>query len=139
MDRVIEVPAIMQTIRTKSGTIESYRDNITFDKIQDVRTMLEDHPTCKLVIFDPLSAFWGEVNENKNAEVHMVMSQLKRIAEDYKATARKGIPVHPGFGSVKGGSFGRPERILNQSVIALRFCWVSSMSEIIWYSFNERL
>jgi RecA-family ATPase len=37
------------------------------------------------VIFDPLSAFWGEINENKNAEVRVVMSQLKRIAEDHKA------------------------------------------------------
>jgi hypothetical protein len=85
MDQVIEVPAIVRTIRTKSGAIESYRDNITFDKIQDIRTMLDDHPTCKLVIFDPLSAFWGEINENKNAEVRVVMSHLKRIAEDHKA------------------------------------------------------
>jgi 5S rRNA maturation endonuclease (ribonuclease M5)/archaellum biogenesis ATPase FlaH len=85
MDQVIEVPAIRRTIRTKSGVIESYMDNITFDKIQDVRTMLNDHPTCKLVIFDPLSAFWGDVNENKNAEVRVVMSHLKRIAEDHRA------------------------------------------------------
>ncbi|MDR2754866.1 MAG: AAA family ATPase, partial [Planctomycetaceae bacterium] len=85
MEQVIEVPAIMRTIRTKSGVIESYRDNITFDNIHDVRTMLEDHPTCKVVIFDPLTAFWGEINENKNAEVRVAMSHLKRIAEDHKA------------------------------------------------------
>jgi hypothetical protein len=36
-----------------------------------------------MIIFDPISAFWGEVNENKNPQVRVVMEQLKRVAEDY--------------------------------------------------------
>jgi hypothetical protein len=37
-----------------------------------------------MIIFDPISAFWGEVNENKNPQVRVVMEQLKRVAEDYQ-------------------------------------------------------
>jgi RecA-family ATPase len=58
---------------------------ITLDSIRELRGVLDVLPNCRLIIFDPVSAFLREVGENNNQRVRDVMEQLKQVAEDYGA------------------------------------------------------
>lgn len=82
-NNVANIDSVERTTRTKGGTIETYQDMITLNDITLVRNMCEENPTCKLIIFDLLSAFWGEYNENKGPDVRIIMSKLKKLAETY--------------------------------------------------------
>jgi putative DNA primase/helicase len=47
-----------------------------------IRQAIKDHPQCKLLIIDPVSAFGGRVDSHKNAEVREQLAALSRIAHE---------------------------------------------------------
>ncbi|MDR1268668.1 MAG: AAA family ATPase, partial [Planctomycetaceae bacterium] len=82
MEHVYTCPLITREV-TKKGRKTEYEDTISMDNIVDLRETLKLLPNCRLIIFDPISAYWGEVNENKNPEVRCVMAELKDVAEKF--------------------------------------------------------
>jgi len=82
----------------KAGNIFAYRSTLhkdadgneyasNFNIVHDRRLLektLEDNPRIKLVIIDPLSAYFGSADTHKDAAVRSVMSSLFRLAEKYR-------------------------------------------------------
>ncbi|MDR1492225.1 MAG: AAA family ATPase [Planctomycetaceae bacterium] len=79
MNRVHNVLCVR---RVKAGG-EDYDYEISLDKPRDFQVLLNEKPDCKLVIIDPVSTYWGEIGENKNADIRFAMKQLKQIAETH--------------------------------------------------------
>jgi hypothetical protein len=98
MNNVCDMPTITRKATTRDGKVE-YENSITLDSIRDLRKVLDKLPGCRLVIFDPVSAFWGEVNENKNPQVRVTMKQLMKVAEDYAVAIVLVTHYNKGLGS----------------------------------------
>ncbi|MES2930969.1 MAG: AAA family ATPase [Patescibacteria group bacterium] len=47
--------------------------------------LLDTLPECKLVIIDPISAYLGDTDSNKNAEVRGLLARLSKLAGKYKS------------------------------------------------------
>ncbi len=62
-------------------------DSFTIDEhIQVLREHLASMPDCRLLIFDPITAYLGAVNANNNAEVRGALIGLQRLAQDSGVT-----------------------------------------------------
>ena len=62
-------------------------DTFSIDEhIQLLRDYLEDMPDCRLIIFDPITAYLGAVNANNNAEVRGALIGLQSLAQEKKVT-----------------------------------------------------
>jgi RecA-family ATPase/5S rRNA maturation endonuclease (ribonuclease M5) len=68
--------------RIKTDNMD-YDDEISLDNPYDFQVLLDKNPDCKLIIIDPLSAYLGNISENKNAEIRSAMKKLKQIAETH--------------------------------------------------------
>ena len=51
--------------------------------IDALRECLETHPEVRLIIVDPISAFMGDTDSHKNAEVRTVLGPLATLAEQH--------------------------------------------------------
>jgi len=56
------------------------------EHIQLLRDYLEEVPDCRLIIFDPITAYLGAVNANNNAEVRGALIGLQSLAQEKKVT-----------------------------------------------------
>ena len=56
------------------------------EHIQLLRDYLEEMPDCRLIIFDPITAYLGAVNANNNAEVRGALIGLQSLAQEKKVT-----------------------------------------------------
>ncbi|MBL7215217.1 MAG: AAA family ATPase [Phycisphaerae bacterium] len=62
-------------------------DSFTIDEhIQLLREHLEKMPDCRLIIFDPITAYLGAVNANNNAEVRGALIGLQSLAQEKNVT-----------------------------------------------------
>lgn len=62
-------------------------DSFTIDEhIQLLRDYLEKMPDCRLIIFDPITAYLGAVNANNNAEVRGALIGLQSLAQEKNVT-----------------------------------------------------
>ena len=89
----------LDKLGAQAGSIFAYRSTMhrdsdgneyasNFNVVHDQRLLektLEDNPRIKLVIIDPLSAYFGSADTHKDASVRSVMSSLFRLAEKYNA------------------------------------------------------
>lgn len=80
--KVKTIPHVLTTGRGSEGKAVVVETPITLEMIGAFRQAFEQTPDCRLLIVDPVSAFWGETNDQKNAEVRVVVSQLKTLAEE---------------------------------------------------------
>jgi hypothetical protein len=48
-----------------------------------LRQILERHPDCKLVVFDPIAAFYGRIDNYRESEIRPAMQSLNKIAHDF--------------------------------------------------------
>jgi RecA-family ATPase len=56
------------------------------EHIQLLREHLDRMPDCRLIIFDPITAYLGAVNANNNAEVRGALVGLQGLAQEKKVT-----------------------------------------------------
>ena len=70
--------------RDSDGNEYASNFNVVHDR-QLLEKTLEDNPRIKLVIIDPLSAYFGSADTHKDAAVRSIMSSLFRLAEKYRA------------------------------------------------------
>jgi putative DNA primase/helicase len=62
-------------------------DSFTIDEhTQLLREHLDQMPECRLIIFDPITAYLGAVNANNNAEVRGALIGLQSLAREKKVT-----------------------------------------------------
>ena len=62
-------------------------DTFSIDEhIQSLRIYLNQLPDCRLMIFDPITAYLGRVNANSNAEVRGALVGLQNLAEERNIT-----------------------------------------------------
>jgi hypothetical protein len=62
-------------------------DSFSIDEhIQLLRDYLEKVPDCRLIIFDPITAYLGAVNANNNAEVRGALIGLQSLAQEKNVT-----------------------------------------------------
>ncbi|MHB8862740.1 MAG: AAA family ATPase [Pirellulaceae bacterium] len=107
---VSKVVAMRNVIRRHSSTGEEEPSPFAINTDMDVlRDKLEELGDCRLVIFDPISAFYGDINAHVNAEVRRAMSPLVELANDLKVAVvgidhmckdEKRKAVHRSLGSV---------------------------------------
>ena len=81
MKKVKTIPYVLKSGQGKDKKEVLYESPITLDNLADFETALDQTPDCQLLIVDPVTAFWGGTNDQKNAEVRVVLSQLKKLAE----------------------------------------------------------
>jgi hypothetical protein len=49
-----------------------------------LRQMLQLHPDCKLVVFDPIAAFYGRIDNYRESDIRPAMESLNEIAHEFK-------------------------------------------------------
>lgn len=54
------------------------------DDIPALATALKQHPDCKLVVIDPVSAYMGETDSHKNTDVRGLLAPLAKLAADHR-------------------------------------------------------
>ncbi|MGL6225264.1 MAG: AAA family ATPase, partial [Thermoguttaceae bacterium] len=82
-DKVLRPKALSQD-KTKEGETVKTEVPLTLESVGSFRTMLEQTPDCRLIVIDPVSAFYGDIKEHSNTEIRAVLSQLKALAEKHK-------------------------------------------------------
>ena len=81
MKKVKTIPYVLMAGRDSDKKEVLYEMPITLDNLADFEAALDQIPDCQLLIVDPVTAFWGDTNDQKNAEVRVVLAQLKKLAE----------------------------------------------------------
>lgn len=51
------------------------------DSLAHLETFLDGLPDCRMIVFDPITAYLGDVNANANAEVRGVLLGLQQLAQ----------------------------------------------------------
>lgn len=51
------------------------------DRLRHLETYLDNVPDCRLIIFDPITAYLGNANENSNSDVRGVLLGLQQLAQ----------------------------------------------------------
>lgn len=51
------------------------------DSLTHLETYLDSIPDCRLIVFDPITAYLGDINANANAEVRGVLLGLQQLAQ----------------------------------------------------------
>jgi hypothetical protein len=86
MSRVEVLNSVIQT-REVEGDLKQVRGEFTFSEdLSKLRKALLDHPDIALVVVDPITAYWGSVDANKDKEVRPVMNLLDTICEQTGVT-----------------------------------------------------
>ncbi len=83
LSRVKTISYVLIAGRGSGGKSEVFESPITLEMIDAFEQAFIETPDCRLLIVDPVSAFWGDTNDQKNAEVRVVVAKLKRLAEKY--------------------------------------------------------
>lgn len=91
----------------------------TLDDVQLLEDELSQLPGCRLVVIDPVSAFVGDRNENRNAEIRGLLGPLSQIAAKYRVAIV--LVTHPN----KASDMRAIHRMLGSVgwVGAARFVW----------------
>lgn len=82
LSKVKTIPHVLTYGRGSEGKSVVVETPITLEMVGAFRQAFNETPDCRLLIVDPVSAFWGEANDQKNAEVRVIVSQLKKLAEE---------------------------------------------------------
>jgi putative DNA primase/helicase len=80
-NRVVAIQAVRRVLIT-GQTQENY-----FDLTQDLPALeaaIGQQPDCRLVVIDPLTAYLGQTDSHKNAEVRAVLARLFELAARHK-------------------------------------------------------
>ena len=83
MSKVKTIPHVIMPGRDSGGKTVAVEVPITLEMIGAFEQAFEENPNCQLLIVDPVSAFWGNTNDQKNAEVRVIMARLKALAERF--------------------------------------------------------
>ena len=71
----------------QTGDDEDSHESFALDStIQELEDLLATIPDCRLIIFDPINSYLGEIKENSNKEVRQGLTKLSRIAEKWGVT-----------------------------------------------------
>ncbi len=84
---VSKVRAIVGTTWVDEENGESGRRWFTLDTDLDLlRVAIKNTPECKLVIIDPISAYLGEADSHKNADIRAILSPLAELAAEERVS-----------------------------------------------------
>lgn len=71
----------------QTGDDEESQESFALDTaIKELEDLLETIPDCRLIIFDPINSYLGEIKENSNKEVRQGLTKLSRIADKWDVT-----------------------------------------------------
>lgn len=79
----VERVTLLQAVRVQSGKGKKSRDrsfNLAMD-LPHLESAIQQTSNCQLVIIDPISAYCGETDSHKNAEVRALLSPLSELAQ----------------------------------------------------------
>ena len=67
MKRVKTIPHVHAPARGAEGKTVIVEQPITLGMVEAFRKAFSKNPDCRLLIIDPVSAFWGDTNDQRNA------------------------------------------------------------------------
>lgn len=71
----------------QTGDDEESQESFALDSaIQELEDLLDTIPDCRLIIFDPINSYLGDIKENSNKEVRQGLTKLSRIADKWGVT-----------------------------------------------------
>lgn len=76
---------IVEAIQDEDAENGSTERMFSFERdIKTLENLLSEFPNCKLVIIDPISAYLGSADSNKNSDIRGLLAPLSKLAEKYK-------------------------------------------------------
>jgi putative DNA primase/helicase len=85
--RLVAMDADRSRIVAIKGIAQANQHEAHLDLTTDLAALegaISELPNCKLVVIDPVTAYLGETDSHKNAEVRAILSQLSELAGRHK-------------------------------------------------------
>jgi len=113
MEKVEVVKSVIRMRQGEDGEVKQARGMFTLSEdLGKLRKALIDHPDVALVVVDPLTAYWGDIDQNKDKEVRPLLGMLDQVCEQTKTTFLAVCHLN------KRSDAGALERVLGASSVA---------------------
>lgn len=76
---------IIEAIQEEDTKNEITERMFSFERdIKTLEELLSNQPNCRLVVIDPVSAYLGSADSNKNSDIRRLLAPLSKLAEKFK-------------------------------------------------------